>query len=59
MKAVVYDPPGPGFPYLAVIFRADGEVLIARSVQSHAQGESLIAKVVAEFEAAKAAGTIR
>jgi hypothetical protein len=39
---------------LAVIFKDDGEVLVARSVGSIASGEALIAKVIAEAEANKA-----
>ncbi len=51
MSAVVYDPPRAGFPYLAVIFQPDGEVLVARSTKTLEQGEALIAKVMAEFQA--------
>ncbi len=56
MHGVVYDPPGAGLPYLAVVLDNNGEVVVARSVPSVAAGESLIATVFAEFAAAKKAG---
>lgn len=57
MKGVVYDPPGPGLPYLAVVLH-DGEVVVSRAVTSVAAGEALIAKVFQDFAAAKARGEI-
>ena len=49
MNAIVYDPPAPGFPYLAVVFKSDGEVLVARSVPSREAGEDMIEEVFEEF----------
>lgn len=57
MKGAVYDPPGPGLPYLAVVLH-DGEVVVSRAVSSVAAGEALIAKVFQDFAAAKARGEI-
>ncbi|TWS07794.1 hypothetical protein FJD35_24240 [Pseudomonas mandelii] len=57
MKGVVYDPPGPGLPYLAVVLN-NGEVVVARSVSSVAAGEAMIAKVFSDFADAKAQGKI-
>lgn len=51
LSGVVYDPPSAAFPYLAVIFRPEGEVLVARAVPSRESGETLIADVMAEFQA--------
>ena len=45
----VYDPPRDELPHVAVIFKPDGEVLVARTVPSAAAGEALIAKVLADF----------
>lgn len=59
MRAVVYGPPGPGLPYLAVILNSENEVVSARAVPSVAAGEALIAKTVAEFNAAKDAGRVK
>ena len=58
MHGVVYDPPRAGLPYLAVVFGNDGEVVVARSVRSVADGESLIAQVFQDFANAKNAGTL-
>ncbi|WP_295460744.1 hypothetical protein [uncultured Pseudomonas sp.] len=55
MKGVVYDPPGAGLPYLAVVLH-NNEVVVARAVSSVAAGEALIAKVFEDFAAAKARG---
>lgn len=52
MKGVVgavYDPPREELPHVAVIFKPDGEVLVARTVPSAAAGEALIGKVLADF----------
>ncbi len=57
MKGVVYDPPGAGLPYLAVVLH-NNEVVVARAVSSVAAGEALIAKVFEDFAAAKARGDV-
>jgi hypothetical protein len=49
IRAAVYSPPQEGLPFVAVVLKSDGEVLIARAVQSVAQGDALIAKVFREF----------
>jgi hypothetical protein len=58
MHGVVYDPPKAGFPYLAVVLDNKGEVVIARSVKSPAEGEAMIASVFSQFAADKASGKI-
>lgn len=55
IRGAVYDPPRAGLPFVAVVFRPDGEVLVARAVPSAEAGESLIAHVFEEF--ASQAGT--
>lgn len=49
ISSVVYDPPKQGFPFLAVVFDTEGEVLVARAVPSQESGETLIASVLSEF----------
>ena len=57
MNGVVYDPPAPGLPYLAVVLHK-GEVVVARAVPSVQAGESLIASVFQSFADAKNRGEI-
>ena len=38
LAAVVYDPPMPGLPHMAVVFDADGEVITVRAVKSIERG---------------------
>lgn len=60
LKGAVYDPPGPGLPYVAVVINdADGEVVTARSVPDPASGEALIATVFQQFEADRKAGRFK
>ncbi|MFZ5757934.1 MAG: hypothetical protein ACOY3X_13590 [Pseudomonadota bacterium] len=54
ITGAVYDPPRADLPCIAVIFKPDGEVLVARRVPTAEAGEALIAKVFEEF--AKQAG---
>jgi hypothetical protein len=42
LAAVVYDPPVPGFPHMAVLFDSDGEVIAVRPVESIGAGEALL-----------------
>jgi len=44
-RGAVYDPPSEGFPALAVAFGADGNVLIARPMQSRQEAEALLAQI--------------
>ncbi|MET0527902.1 MAG: hypothetical protein ABW003_06085 [Microvirga sp.] len=37
LAAVVYDPPAPVFPHMAVLFDAEGEVIAVRPVESNAR----------------------
>jgi hypothetical protein len=46
ISGVVYTPPGPQFPLIAVLFGPDGEVLTARAVPTVAAGEKLIYEVL-------------
>lgn len=49
-SGVVYDPPRPDLPYLAVIFKPEGEVLTALAVASVEAGEALIKKTLLDFK---------
>jgi|SRR3954464_14072379 hypothetical protein len=49
LAAIVYDPPAPGFPHVAVLFDADGEVITVRPVKSIDEGEAALASLVVEF----------
>jgi len=57
MKGVVYDPPGAGLPYLAVVFHGD-ELIVAKPVPSLEAGNALIESVFLAFVEAKANGKI-
>jgi hypothetical protein len=57
MKGAVYHPPGPGFPYVAVVLN-DNQVVSADTVPSQAAGEAMIAAIFQQFAADKAAGKI-
>jgi len=46
LAAVVYDPPAPGFPHIAVLFDAGGEVIAVRPVGA---GEEALVSLVSEF----------
>ena len=46
---VVYAPPTAGFPYLAVVFGVDGQVVSATTVSSQEAGETLIREVAQAF----------
>lgn len=54
IASIVYDPPAQGFPYLAVLFDVDGEVLVARAVPSREAGEALIISVMNEMSVPRA-----
>src|SRR3954467_10486268 len=49
LAAVVYDPPVPGLPHMAVLFDADGEVITVRAVESTEAGEAARASLVCEL----------
>ena len=51
MTGIVYDPPKEGFPALAVVFGFDGDVLIASAVADRAEGEAMLARVMAAVQA--------
>jgi hypothetical protein len=51
LTAIVYDPPATGFPFLAVMFDHNGEVLVARAVPSQEAGEQLLANVASDIAA--------
>jgi hypothetical protein len=50
-RGAVYDPPGEGFPTLAVAFAANGDVLLARCMENRQQAEALLAQIKAKIEA--------
>jgi hypothetical protein len=45
ISGAVYDPPREGLPTLAVVFGADGDVLIARCLDSRSEAEALLAQI--------------
>ena len=45
MKAVIYNPPTPGEPYLAVLFSEDGTILTVAAVGSPNEGETLLSEM--------------
>ena len=49
IRAAVYDPPGPGMPYVAVIIGTDGRVLMAEAVPSRERGERILADILNDF----------
>ena len=51
ISGAVYDPPRQGLPILAVVFGADGDVLIARSMASRNEAETLLAQVQSKVQA--------
>ena len=50
MSAVVYDPPLPHYPHLAVVFDVEGEVLVSRVVPSREEGEAFLAQVMSAIQ---------
>ena len=46
LAAVVYDPPAPGVPHMAVLFDAYGEVIAVRPVESIGAGEEALVSLV-------------
>ena len=51
IPGAVYDPPRNGLPVLAVVFGADGNVLIARGMDSREEAEALLAQVQSKIQA--------
>jgi hypothetical protein len=45
---VVYDPPGPNLPYLAVLF-FNGELIAAKAAPTKAEADSMLAKLSGEY----------
>ena len=45
MKAVIYNPPTPSEPYLAVLFGDDGTILTVAAVGSPEEGETLLSEM--------------
>ena len=50
-SGAVYDPPRQGLPLLTVVFGADGEVLLARRMESREEAETLLAQIQAKIQA--------
>ncbi|MDF3061534.1 MAG: hypothetical protein K0S06_1643 [Microvirga sp.] len=46
LTAVVYDPPAPDLPHIAVLFDAGGEVVAVRPVESIDAGEAALASLI-------------
>ena len=51
ISGAVYDPPREGLPILAVVFGADGDVLIARCMDNREEAETLLAQIQAKIQA--------
>jgi hypothetical protein len=51
ISGAVYDPPRQGLPILAVVFGADGDVLIARCMDSREEAETLLAQIQTKIQA--------
>jgi hypothetical protein len=51
LTAVVYDPPVPDLPHMAVLFDARGEVVAVRPVESIDAGEAALANLVENLTA--------
>ena len=51
LTAVVYDPPAPNLPHMAVLFDAGGEVVAVRPVESIDAGEAALANLVEHLTA--------
>ena len=58
VTGVVYDPPTAQFPFLAVAFTPEGEVLSARAGPTREAGELMMLHVVAEFEQKRKEGKL-
>jgi hypothetical protein len=51
-KSVVYHPPGRGFPYLAVVVNEEtGDIVVATSVASQAEGEAILIRMANDLVA--------
>ena len=51
LTAVVYDPPAPDLPHMAVLFDAGGKVVAVRPVESIDAGEAALANLVEHLTA--------
>jgi hypothetical protein len=51
LTAVVYDPPAPGIPHMAVLFDESGEVVAVRPVESIDAGEAALANLIGHITA--------
>jgi hypothetical protein len=52
VSGAVYEPPSPGFPHILVFFDADGDIRVARPVESAEAGRALLEKMteaIAQF----------
>ena len=49
LAAVVYDPPAPGFPHMAVLFDGERAVIAVQPVESIDAGEAALARLVGEL----------
>ena len=49
LAAVVYDPPAPGFPHMAVLFDGERAVIAVQPVESIDAGEAALALLVGEL----------
>ena len=51
-RCVLYDPPSPGHPALAVVFSSEGQVLTTRIVPSTGSLEVIMAELITEVRSA-------
>lgn len=49
LAAVVYDPPAPGFPHMAVLFDGERAVIAVQPVELIDAGEAALARLVGEL----------
>jgi hypothetical protein len=55
LTAVVYDPPAPELPHIAVLFGAEGAVIAVRPVESIDAGEAALASLIGHITAERQA----
>jgi hypothetical protein len=48
---IVYDPPAPNLPHLAVVFHENGDVWVAHAVPTPEAGEKVIEKALKDYQA--------
>ena len=52
ISGAVYDPPREGLPWLTIVFGADGDVILARPMDSRDEAEALLAQIHSKIQGA-------